>query len=74
MKKFWIIFIIILVTAIGVFSTSFGNENEAKKTTYPYNIGTVTAKSLKIRSGLSLENDYIGLLSKGENVHIYRKS
>ena len=35
--------------------------------------GTVTAESLKIRSGLSTENDYIGLLSKGDTVHIYGK-
>lgn len=35
--------------------------------------GTVIAESLKIRSGLSTENDYIGLLSKGDTVHIYGK-
>ncbi len=29
--------------------------------------------SLRIRSGLSTQNDSIGLLSKGENVHIYAK-
>ena len=36
-------------------------------------LGKVTAESLKIRSGLSTENDYIGLLAKGDNVHIYGK-
>lgn len=35
--------------------------------------GIVTAKSLKIRSGLSLDNQYIGLLSEGNSVHIYGK-
>lgn len=35
--------------------------------------GKVTAESLKIRSGLSTENDYIGLLSKNDIVHIYGK-
>lgn len=33
--------------------------------------GKVTAESLKIRSGLSTENNYIGLLSKDDTVHIY---
>ena len=70
------IFIVILLIAIGIFSTSFGNEEQeqTQEAVYPYNIGTVTAETLKIRSGLSLENNYIGLLKKGENVHIYRKS
>lgn len=35
--------------------------------------GKVTAESLKIRSGLSTDNDYIGLLSKDDTVHIYGK-
>lgn len=35
--------------------------------------GKVTAESLKIRSGLSTDNDYIGLLSKNDTVHIYGK-
>jgi len=35
--------------------------------------GTVNVDSLRLRSGLSLENDYIALLSKGDTVHIYEK-
>lgn len=35
--------------------------------------GKVTANSLKIRAGLSTENDYIGLLEKDDIVHIYGK-
>ena len=35
--------------------------------------GTVSTKSLKIRSGLSTDSDYIGLLSEGDIVHIYGK-
>lgn len=35
--------------------------------------GKVTAESLKIRSGLSTDNNYIGLLSKNDTVHIYGK-
>lgn len=72
MKKFWIIFtIILIIICIGIFSTSFGNEEQIEKNNY--NIGTVTAESLKIRSGLSTKNDFIGLLSKNDIVHIYDK-
>lgn len=39
----------------------------------PSKFGKVTAESLKIRSGLSTDNDYIGLLSKDDIVHIYGK-
>lgn len=35
--------------------------------------GKVSAESLKVRSGLSTENSYIGLLSKNDIVHIYGK-
>ena len=35
--------------------------------------GTVTTESLKLRSGPSLENDVISLLSKDEILHIYDK-
>ena len=40
MKKFWIIFMIILGFAYaGIFSTSFGNqENQKTEVEYPYNI------------------------------------
>lgn len=79
MKKFLIIFIILLIIiCINIFSTSFGNEeiavNNDIETSSPEEIyGTVTAKSLKLRSGLSIENEFIGVLSEGENVHIYGK-
>lgn len=39
----------------------------------PTPLGKVSAESLKIRSGLSTDNDYIGLLSKDDTVHIYGK-
>lgn len=39
----------------------------------PIPFGKVTANSLKIRSGLSTENDSIGLLAKDALVHIYGK-
>lgn len=72
MKKLWIIFtIILLMICVGIFSISFGNEEPTED--LPYSIGKVSAKSLKLRSGLSTENDYIGLLSKDDVVHIYDK-
>lgn len=43
-----------------------------KQITIPF--GIVTAKSLKLRSGLSLDSQYIGLLSQGDALHIYGKS
>jgi len=76
MKKFFIIFIIILsVICISRISFSQNETEENQKTTEEYNfdIGTVTTESLKIRSGLSTENTQIGLLSKGDTVHIYDK-
>lgn len=39
----------------------------------PTLFGKVTAESLKIRSGLSTENNYIGLLAKDDTVNIYGK-
>lgn len=45
-----------------------------KKANIPFPFGKVTAESLKIRSGLSTENNYIGLLSKNDTVHIYGKA
>lgn len=39
----------------------------------PFPSGKVTAESLKIRSGLSTDNNHIGLLSKNDIVHIYGK-
>lgn len=58
-------------------SISFPFHLETNKSKKKYNIptlyGKVTAESLKIRSGLSTDNDYIGLLSKDDNVHIYGK-
>ena len=36
-------------------------------------LGKVTTESLKIRSGLSTENAQVGLLAKGDIVHIYGK-
>lgn len=72
MKKFWIILIIILgFVYASIFYASFGNEESVE--TYHYTTGKVTAESLKIRSGLSLENDYIGILKKDEIVNIYGK-
>lgn len=47
------------------------HKNQNRNILSPY--GKVTAESLKIRSGLSTENDYIGLLSKDDTVHIYGK-
>ena len=44
------------------------------QTQYTLQLGIVTAKSLKIRSGLSLDSQYIDLLSEGDTVHIYGKS
>lgn len=71
MKKIFIIISIIgALIGLGIFSTSFGNEESQEKTACP-TTGKVTAKSLKIRSGLSTENDYIGLLNKDDIVHIY---
>lgn len=35
--------------------------------------GTVTTDSLNIRSGLSINYDYIGLLKLGDKIHIYDK-
>ena len=73
MKKVGIIFLIILIIAIGIYSISLGNE-EIETSTQNYTTGTVNTETLRIRSGLSLENDYIGLLKKDDTVHIYRKS
>lgn len=75
MKKFGIILFILLgLISISLFSTSLGNEEiQETEPSYPYSIGTVTAETLKIRSGLSTENTFIGLLAKGDRVHIYGK-
>ena len=75
MKKLWVILIILLgFICANLFYTSFGNEEkQAVEVEYPYTIGKVTAESLKIRSGLSTENDFIGLLAKDDIVHIYGK-
>ncbi len=77
MKKFWMIVISILGSLIFVISRisfSLGNEKkEQPNIEYPFTMGTVTAESLKIRSGLSTENSQIGLLSKGDIIHIYAK-
>lgn len=76
MKKFFIIFIIILsIICISRISFSQNETEEIPKTTEEYNfdVGTVTTEILKIRSGLSTENAQIGLLSKGDTVHIYDK-
>ena len=76
MKKFMIIFIILLCFIfINILSISFGNEEEIEELHQDTaEVGIVTAKSLKIRSGLSLDSQYIGLLSEGDSVHIYGKS
>ena len=72
MKKFWLIIIVILCgIGISIFSTSFGKEENQVE--YPYDIGYVTAESLKIRSGLSTDSPHIGLLSKNDCVTIYGK-
>ena len=75
MKKYWIIGIVILgFISISIFSISFGKEEKPESNvSYPYSIGKVTAEALKIRSGLSTENDSIGLLNKDDTVHIYGK-
>lgn len=78
MKKFWMIFIIILgLICISIFSISFGNEEkkapDVSQTQYLDSVGKVTTESLKIRSGLSTQNTQIGLLAKGDVVHIYGK-
>lgn len=77
MKKFWIIVISVLgsiILVVSRVSLSLGNEEkEQPNVEYPVTIGTVTAESLKIRSGLSTENTQIGLLSKGDTIHIYAK-
>lgn len=73
MKKVVIILLIILIIAVGIYSISLGNE-EIESSTPNYTTGTVNTEILRIRTGLSLENDYIGLLKKDDTVHIYRKS
>lgn len=75
MKKLWFILMILLgFICANLFYTSFGNEEkQSVDVEYPYTIGKVTAETLKIRSGLSTENDFIGLLAKDEVVHIYGK-
>ena len=78
MKKFWIVLFSILgMICIGIFgvSSSQGNEQNVQQPEpeVSYNVGTVTAESLKIRSGLSTQNESIGLLSKGDTLHIYGK-
>lgn len=77
MKKLGIILAFILaIICLGISCVSFslGNEQtEASEETVPFEIGTVTAESLKIRSGLGTENTQIGLLSKGDTIHIYGK-
>jgi len=72
MKKFWIIFILILSFIFaGIFSISFGNENTYTQTHIAN--GKVTTQALKIRAGIGLENEQIGLLKKDDIVHIYDK-
>lgn len=71
MKKFGVIFLSVVVLVCVKVSSSFGNEEAQTKPLYT--IGTVTAESLKLRSGLSTENPYIGLLEKNDIVHIYGK-
>ena len=80
MKKFWIFFIILLgLLTFSIFSTSFGNEeidqNEqlGSSQNQSFSTGKVTANSLKIRSGLGTEYDFIGLLAKDDILHIYAK-
>ncbi len=78
MKKFWIVLFSILgMICIGIFGVSSSQGNEQKvqqpEPEVSYNVGTVTAESLKIRSGLSTQNESIGLLSKGDTLHIYGK-
>lgn len=73
MKKFWIIFIcILIIICISIYSTSFGNDS-FKNTKNSCELGTVNTDSLNIRSGLSTESEYVGSLSKGDIVHIYGK-
>ncbi len=77
MKKLGIILACILVIigfGISCVSFSLGNEQtNISEESAPFEIGTVTAESLKIRSGLGTENTQIGLLSKGDTIHIYGK-
>lgn len=76
MKKIGMIFILVLsLFCIGFFSkTVSGNEeNGEPEVATPLPLGKVTATSLKIRSGLSTQNDSIGLLAKDDTVHIYGK-
>ena len=75
MKKLWFILMILLgLICANLFYASFGNEEkQSVDAEYPYTIGKVTAETLKIRSGLSTENDFIGLLAKDDVVHIYGK-
>lgn len=75
MKKLKIALIILFcILCVGIVATtsSLGSE----ETTAPSSptLGKVTAESLKLRSGLSTENNYIGLLAKGDSVHIYGKA
>lgn len=78
MKKFYIIFIvvccIICLSCISFSQDETENIEETKTVeNSDFNTGIVTTESLKIRSGLGTENAQIGLLAKGETVHIYDK-
>lgn len=74
MKKLGIFLtILLIIICVGIFSISLGNEEISDMQNPEYTLGKVTAKSLKLRSGVSVEHDYISLLENGENVHIYGK-
>jgi len=49
------------------------NKSLSHKVNILIPFGKVIAESLKIRSGLSTDNNHIGLLSKNDIVHIYGK-